>query len=109
MQRKRGTLPVHGVRPRGHGIGVASAKGRASSKLTATPEAFRVGVRLSPRFVAAATAPAFLASTSYDCDDEEDNCGKSQPPVTYVCNWAQAIQCTHTSLKPMTCTSPILR
>ena len=66
MHRSRGTLPVSGGRRRGHGRGAASAKGRASSGLPATPEAFfltegfRAGVHLLPRFTAAAAAPAFL-------------------------------------------------
>jgi len=79
--------------------------------LPATPEAlrlteaFRAGVRHSPRFAAAAAAPA-------DDGDNEDRGGESQPllsppacvvAMTYVCDWAQAIQCTYSSLKPMPC------
>ncbi len=63
MHRSRGTLPVSGGRPPQRGRGAASAKGCASSGLSATPEAlhlteaFRTGVHHSPRFAAAAAAP----------------------------------------------------
>ena len=137
MHRSRGTLPVSGGRPPARGRGAASAKGRASSGLTAskkgrassglpvsakgrassgltaspsTPEAlrlletFRAGVRQSPRFAVAAATPA-------DDEVDEDCGGESQPllsppacvPTTYVCNWAQAIQCMYSTLKPMPC------
>ena len=68
-------------------------------------EAFRAAVRHLPRFAAAAAAPA-------DDGDDEDRGGESQPllsppacvvAMTYVCDWAQAIQCTYSSLKPMPC------
>ncbi len=64
MHRSRGTLPVSGGRPPQRGRGAASAKGRVSSGLPATPEALRLteafcaGVRHSPRFAAAAAAAA---------------------------------------------------
>jgi hypothetical protein len=79
--------------------------------LPATPEALRLleafcaGVRHSPRFAAAAAAPA-------NDGDDDDRGGESQPllspptcvvAMTYVCNWAQAIQCTYLSLMPMPC------
>ena len=109
MHRSRGTLPVSGGRLPQRGCVVASAKGRASSGLPATPEAlclteaFRAGVCHSPRFATAAAAPA-------NDGDDEDHGGESQPllslpacvvAMTYVCDWAQAIQCTYSSLKPM--------
>ena len=78
MHHSRGTLPVSGGRPPLRGRGAASAKGRPSSGLSATPEAlrlteeFRAGVRHSPRFAAAAAAPA-------DNGDDEDCGGESQP------------------------------
>jgi hypothetical protein len=124
MHRSRGTLPVGGGRPpqRGRGAASASGKGRASSGSPATPEAFRLleafraGVRHSPRFAAAAAtaAPAFSAAAPHDSDDgdDKDRGGESQPllsppacvvAMTYVCDWAQAIQCTYSSLKPMPC------
>ena len=91
---------------------MASAKRLASTGLPTTPEAlhlieaFRTGVRHSPRFAATAAAPA-----DEDVDDE-DRGGESQPllsppacvvAMTHVCDWAQAIQCTYSSLKPMPC------
>ena len=118
MHRSRGTLPVRGGRPpRRGGRGAASAKGRASTGLPTTPatpealrliEAFRTGVRHSPRFAAAAATGA--AAPADDGDDEYCG-GESQPllsppacvPTTYVCNWAQAIQCMYSTLKPMPC------
>ena len=111
MHRSRGTLPVSGGRPPRRGPGTVSAKGRASSGLPATPEALRLteafcaGVHHSPRFAAAAATPA-------DDGDDEDCEGESQPllpppacvvAMTYVCDWAQTIQCTYSSLKPMPC------
>jgi len=135
MHRSRGTLPGRGGRPpRGSASAKgrassgltaakkkgressgtpASAKGRASSQLTASPstpealrllETFRAGVRQSPRFAVAAATPA-------DDGDNEDCGGESQPllsppacvPTTYVCNWAQAIQCMYSTLKPLPC------
>ena len=42
MHRSHGTLPVSGGRPPRRGRGEASAKGRASSGLPATPEALRL-------------------------------------------------------------------
>jgi len=102
MHRSRGTLPVSGWRPPQRGRGAASAKGRASSGLPATPEA----LRLTEAFrAAAAAAPA-------DDGDDKDCGGEPQPllfppacvvAMTYVCDWAQAIQCTYSSLKPMPC------
>ena len=135
MHRSRGTLPGRGGRPpRGSASAKgrassgltaakkkgressgtpASAKGRASSQLTASPstpealrllETFRAGVRQSPRFAVAAATPA-------DDEVDEDCGGESQPllsppacvPTTYVCNWAQAIQCMYSTLKPLPC------
>jgi len=93
MHRSRGTFPVSGGRPPRRGRGAASAKGRASSGLPATPkalhltEAFRAGVRHSSRFATAAATPA-------DDGDDKDHGGESR---------AQAIQCTYSSLKPMPC------
>jgi hypothetical protein len=78
MHRSRGTLPVSGGRPPLRGRGAASAKESASSGLSATPEAlhlteaFCAGVRHSPRFAAAAAAPA-------NDLDNEDRGGESQP------------------------------
>jgi len=111
MHRSRGTLPVSGGHPPQHGRVAASAKGRASSCLPATPEAlhlteaFCAGVRHSLRFAAAAAAPA-------NDGDDKDRGSESQPllsppacvvAMTYVCDWVQAIQCTYSSLKPVPC------
>ena len=111
MQRSRKSLLVSGGKKALRGPGGAFARARASSGLSATPEALslteasRAGVRHLPRFAAAAAAPA-------DDGEDEDCGGESQPLLsppacvmimTNVCNWAQAIQCTYSSLKPMPC------
>jgi len=111
MQRSRKSLLVKGGKKALRGPGAALARARASSGLPATPEALsltetsRAGVRQLPRFAAAAAAPA-------NDGDDKDRGGESQPlisppgPVmvmTNVCDWAQAIQCTYLSLKPMPC------
>jgi len=113
MQRSRKSHLVSGGKKALRRPGAAFAISRASSGLPATPEALslteasRAGVRHSPRFAtAAAAAPA-------DDGDDEDRGGESQPlispppaPVmvmTNVCDWAHAIQCTYSSLKPMPC------
>jgi hypothetical protein len=109
MQRSCKSLLVSGEKKALRGPGVAFARARASSGLPATPEALslteasRAGVRHSPRFAAAAAAPA-------NDGDDKDRRGESQPllspparvmVMTNVCDWAQAIQCTYLSLKPM--------
>jgi hypothetical protein len=120
MHRSRGKfaqpLPGSG----GHGQRVCAAlptKGRAPVGSPATPAAAHVGGRHSSCIAAAATAattaaPAISAVPPRGADDGEDCVGESQPLLpppardaasSYVCDWAQAIQCTLSSLKPEPC------
>jgi hypothetical protein len=77
MQRSRKSLLVSGGKKVLRGPGTAFARARASSGLPATPEALSLteascaGVRHSPRFAAAAAAPA-------NDGDDEDRGGESR-------------------------------
>jgi hypothetical protein len=73
--------------------------------LPAIPLAVRVGTRFLPQVAAAATRKA--------TDEEEVRVAESQslllPPAgvatrpSYLCDWAQAIECAFTSLAPLPC------
>jgi hypothetical protein len=117
MHRARGKLSMPLPGSGGHwqrARGASPTKGRAPVRLPATPEATQVGVRQSPCLSAAAAvaAPAVLAASRSESVDGEDSVARSQdllspPPLavasTFVCNWAQAIQCGYPNLKPLPC------
>ena len=106
-------------RTRGH---VARRHQRTSSAAASPDGGARVaGVRHSPRFLtAAAAAPstgskmASLASSPLESEDggEESQdllspprpCGVGPSAVSsYICDWAQALQCEYRNLKPLPC------
>jgi hypothetical protein len=117
MHRSRGKLAwlLPGSGGRGQCVCAASTtKGPAPVGSPATPAAAHVGARHSPLLAAAAAAaaPAVLVVPPRGADDGEDCVDESQPLLSpparvvassYVCNWAQAIQCTLSSLKPKPC------
>ena len=97
--------------------GVTGLKGCTPAGSPATPEASRLGVRHSPRLsaataAAAATTAASAVSAAHNTDDVDICADESQlllspPPClvtkSYVCDWAQAIQCTLTNVEPAPC------
>jgi hypothetical protein len=118
MQRTRGyarPLPGGGQGSRSLPRSSSAAKSWAPCS-PAVPVAVRVGMLTSPRIAAGApshvASPAILGGGSHDSDEGEDRVGESHPllsppahavAMTNVCDWAQAIQCTYSTLKPMPC------
>ncbi len=116
MHHSHGKLagPLPGSGGRGRRVHAAlPTKGRAPVGSPATPVAAHVGACHSPRLAAATTpAPAVSAVPPHGADDGEDRVGELQPLLSppahvaassYVWDWAQAIQCTLSSLKPKPC------
>ncbi len=119
MHRSCGKLarPLPGSGGRGQRVCAASpTKGPAPVGSPATPAAAHVGARHLPCLAAVAAtttaAPAILAVPPRGADDGEDRVGESQPllsppacvaALSYICDWAQAIQCMLSSLKPEPC------
>ena len=110
MQHTRG----YTRRPTGSGRGSHRSSLAAKSRVPRSPTipvAVRVGARSSPRIAASASRKVF-GGASDDCYQGEDCVDESQPLLSpparaeampYVCDWAQAIVCTYSSLKPITC------
>ena len=101
------------VPPRNQRTSPGNRVGLAASA-AASQDTARIAVRHSPRLSSAAAASgqgSNLASSPRESDDGVDSVSASQdllsppPPrtVSYVCDWAQAIQCEYPTLKPLPC------